>query len=96
MKAYLCKLTEINGEYEYGSQFIIWAEDADDHEVIDEIARYTTAEWRDSAEWEDDFDLAWNPDGCTAVKYHGYNEIPLEEARVLQKYLFSVDTPSLR
>jgi hypothetical protein len=90
MKAYLVTLTEINGEYEYLSNFVLYSED--DPDMVKEHAREITKEWRGGAEYDDDSDFAWNDDGCTAVQYDYHREIPMEEAKILEKYLFSASS----
>ena len=79
---FMCEITEINGEYEYPSKFLMKCEaDQDPDSKLDKI--FVT--YRGEGDKESD-DFVWYDDG-TAAKDPEYNEINLLEFNVMKEYL---------
>lgn len=86
MKHYLAHIVEVNGEYEYGANFLIATGEGDPLEFAREVA----LDWRGGGEWSEDCeDFAWNDDGMTAIKFRGLDKISEEEFDILRKHMVS-------
>jgi len=81
MKYYFCTITEINGEYEYTSKFLIQKEE----DLIDEKLQDVFLNFRSSGDLEGE-GFVWFEDGL-AAKDPEYQEIPKDHFDVLSQYL---------
>ena len=82
MKYYIGKIEEINGEFEYGTEYL-FKTNADPHKFTKKIAM----EWRGSSksDWDKDQEGYW----CdhTLICNNGFREVPEDDFVVLSKYL---------
>lgn len=85
-KFYFCSLTEINGEYEYPSKFLINCKENEIDDLIEQIAKTYRSEEPGTAEYEES-NCFLNDDGCTATKIDNYTEIPKDHYNIMKQYL---------
>lgn len=85
MKSYFCSITEINGEYEYTSKFLVVR---DNEETFDKDLSEIIRTYRDEGDLVDEY-VAEFPDG-TMAKLCEAREISGEDYKVLSAYLVSL------
>lgn len=81
VKQYMCEITEVNGEFEYPSKFLMECEEDQIEVKFTEVFRT----FRGDGEFEGE-DFVWY-DFATAGKDPYCIEIPAEDFQVLKKYL---------
>ena len=86
MKHYLCSITEVNGGYEYTSQFLMTRDPDKMDEDFEEVFRT----YRDEGEFDLDMcphkTFVWYPDALAGTD-PSYQEVPEEDFQTLKKYL---------
>jgi hypothetical protein len=80
---YFCHITEVNGEYEYTSNFLMEMDEGKEDEQFESVL----LSYRGDGEYADDKKrFVWYSDALAAENW-GYKEIPEEDFTAMRKYL---------